>query len=233
MSPDYAATYDPDTDFDANYTRATAERIRREMAGGARVLELGCATGLMSSVLADGTIDLLGIDRSAAYLERARARGLSRAEFREGNLDALDYDLGTNFDHVLATNVLHELSDPVAFLRAAGERLAPGGLLHVTLQNPLSIHRLCALELGLIDSLTEISERGAQWGTRSLWTGAELEELAARAGLRTAVREGIMLKPLPNAMMSGLPESVIEGFIRVAVHLPEYCAMNYRVLVRE
>ena len=28
--------------------------------------------------------------------------------------------------------------------------LAPGGLLHLTLQNPHSIHRLCALELGLI-----------------------------------------------------------------------------------
>ncbi len=60
--------------------------------------------------------------------------------------------------------MLHELSDPVAFLRAAATFLAADGLLHLSLQNPRSIHRLCALELGMIASLTEISARGEQWG---------------------------------------------------------------------
>lgn len=230
MSPDYTDTYDPDTDFDAQYTLATARAVKRRISAGARVLELGCATGLMSSVLADGTIELLGIDRSGPYLERARARRLPRSEFREGDLDALGADLGAGFDHVLATNVLHELADPVAFLRSAATRLKPGGSLHVTLQNPDSIHRLCALELGMISSLTEISERGAQWGTRSLWTADQLQELAAEAGLRTCAREGIMLKPLPNSLMAQLPENVVEGFVLAAKHLPRHCAMNYLVL---
>lgn len=232
MTADYTGTYDPDADFDAHYTLATGRRIRQRVAAGARVLELGCATGLMSSVIADGTVDLLGVDRSAAYLARARARGLIRVEFREGDLDALDADLGADFDHVLATNVLHELLDPVAFLRAAGARLVGGGRLHLTVQNPHSIHRLCALELGMIDSLTEISARGEQWGTRALWTAAELEGLTAQAGLSVVAREGIMLKPLPNSLMAELPETVIEGFIRVADHLPNHCAMTYLVLER-
>jgi 2-polyprenyl-3-methyl-5-hydroxy-6-metoxy-1,4-benzoquinol methylase len=229
MSADYSDTYDPDVDFDSQYTLATARRIRERIHDGDRVLELGCATGLMTSVLADGRIELLGVDHSAAYLARARARDLASVEFREGDLDPLDGDLGEDFDHVLATNVLHELGDPVAFLRSAGSRLKPDGQLHLTLQNPHSIHRLCALELGMISSLTEISERGAQWGTRSLWTADELEALGAAAGLRTSVREGIMLKPLPNALMAALPESAIEGFDRAWKYLPESCAMTYLV----
>jgi 2-polyprenyl-3-methyl-5-hydroxy-6-metoxy-1,4-benzoquinol methylase len=228
---DYADTYDPDTDFDRHYTLATAQRIRAHVAAGARVLELGCATGLMTAAIADGSVAVLGVDRSGDYLRRARARGLPRAEFLQGDLEALP-DLGADFDHVLATNVLHELADPVAFLRCCRERLAPAGLLHVTLQNPRSIHRLCALELGMIDSLSAISNRGAQWGTRSLWTAEELAELAWRAGLATVAREGIMLKPLPNALMADLPEQVIEGFVRAAAHLPEHCAMTYLVLRR-
>jgi 2-polyprenyl-3-methyl-5-hydroxy-6-metoxy-1,4-benzoquinol methylase len=228
---DYTATYDPDVDFDRHYTLATARSIRTRLASGARVLELGCATGLMTAAIADGTIDVLGVDRSAAYLARAWARGLPRAEFREGDLEALP-DTGERFDHVLATNVLHELADPLGFLRECRERLGSEGLIHLTLQNPRSIHRLCALELGLIDSLGEISDRGAQWGTRALWTAEELQRLAAEAGLRTVAREGIMLKPLPNALMTELPEQVIEGFIRAATHLPEHCAMSYLVLRR-
>jgi 2-polyprenyl-3-methyl-5-hydroxy-6-metoxy-1,4-benzoquinol methylase len=237
---DYTDTYDPDTDFDRHYTLATARRIReriaeqaarRQPAGSSkpRVLELGCATGLMSSAIADGTVSVLGVDRSETYLERARARGLPDARFERGDLERLP-ETAERFDHVLATNVLHELGDPLAFLRACRARLARGGLVHVTLQNPLSIHRLCALELGLIESLQEVSERGSQWGTRALWSAQELQALAGEAGLRTVAREGIMLKPLANAGMATLDERTIEGFIRAAPHLPEHCAMNYLVL---
>jgi 2-polyprenyl-3-methyl-5-hydroxy-6-metoxy-1,4-benzoquinol methylase len=232
MTADYTATYDPDADFDGRYTLATAARIGGRITAGARVLELGCATGLMTSVLADGTIEVLAIDRSVEYLERARARRLPGAEFRQGNLAALHADIGGDFDHVLATNVLHELLDPIGFLRAARECLAPEGLLHLTVQNPRSIHRLCALELGLISSLTEISDRGERWGTRALWTAEELVRLGSDAGLATLAREGIMLKPLPNALMAELPDSVIEGFVRASGHLPEHCAMTYLVLGR-
>lgn len=228
---DYAATYDPETDFDRHYTLATARRIRERVRPGDRVLELGCATGLMTAALADVGLDVVAIDRSSAYLERARARGLAGVRFVEADLEALP-ETGERFDHVLATNVVHELTDPPAFLRACGERLGPSGLLHVTLQNPDSIHRLCAVELGLIESVTEISARGEQWGTRALWTRADLEMLAERSGLRVIAREGVMLKPLPNRLMADLTDDVIEGFIRAAGHLPEHCAMNYLVLAR-
>lgn len=229
---DYAGTYDPDTDFDRHYTLATARRINERLAAGARVLELGCATGLMTSSIADGSVTVLAVDRSEDYLERARARGLPGTRFILGDMDDLDAlgDIARDFDHILATNVLHELGDPLAFLGACRERLAPDGLLHLTLQNPSSIHRLCALELGLIGSLSEISERGAQWGTRGLWSAEELQELAAVAGLRCLAREGILLKPLPNAQMAQLSEEVLEGFARAAQHLPDHCAMNYLLL---
>jgi hypothetical protein len=75
-----------------------------------------------------------------------------------------------------------------------------------------------------------VSERGNQWGTRALWSAQQLAGLAAEAGLEVQAREGVMLKPLPNSLMAELPETVIEGFIRAAVHLPEVCAITYLVL---
>ncbi len=94
MSAGYGDSYDPDGDFDRHYTLATARRIKERISAGARILELGCGTGLMSSLLADGTVELLGVDHSATYLERARERGLPGAEFRVGDLDVLDRALG-------------------------------------------------------------------------------------------------------------------------------------------
>jgi ubiquinone/menaquinone biosynthesis C-methylase UbiE len=233
---DYADTYDPDTDFDRFYTIATGRQIAGHIHPGEHVLELGCATGLMSSVVLDRSTpqSWLGLDRSEAFLDRARSRDLASARFITGDLDKLAaaHLPAGYYNHVLATNVLHELADPVGFLRVAARLLTSTGLIHVSLQNPHSIHRVCALEMGLIGSLDEISDRGSQWGTRGLWTASELHDLGTQAGLRVHSRAGVMLKPLPNSLMSQLPEDVIEGFIRGAAQLPESCAMTYLVFGR-
>lgn len=224
---DYAATYDPDTDFDRHYTLATAERICARLRPGARVLELGCATGLMTERFVEAGATVTVVDRSETYLDRLRVRGLAGVTIMHADLD--DLPATGAFDHVVLANVLHELADPVAILADARARLAPGGLVHTTLQNPRSIHRLAALELGLIDDLTDVAERGRQWGTRSLYFADELADMGRAAGLTEHAREGVVLKPLPNAEMAALPPQAVEGLIRVARHLPEHCAMNLLV----
>ncbi len=229
---DYTGVYDPDTDFDRRYTVATAARIAERVEPGQRVLELGCATGLMTGALAEAGARVTAIDRSEGYLARARERLGERATLIRAGLEDEGWEAqaGAGFDHVLACNLIHELDDPVALLARARAVLAPHGLVHLTLQNPDSIHRLVALEMGLIDDLRDISERGRRYGTLGLWTAGELEDLARDAGLGVVTREGVMLKPLPNSMMAALPADVLDGFERAARHLPGHCAMTYLVL---
>jgi SAM-dependent methyltransferase len=227
-TPDYSAAYDPDRDFDAVYTRATGRRIAAGVAPGARVLELGCASGLMTAQLAEVAGELIAVDRSGPYLERLRARRLLGV--RAVLADVEDYRPVGRFDHVVAANLLHEVGDPGALLRRARGWLSPGGRIHVTLPNPRSLHRLVALEMGLIDSLDALSERGARFGTRRALDADALSELARGAGLRVRERGGILLKPLPNAQMAALDPAVLEGFERAARHLPDHCAMTYLAL---
>jgi SAM-dependent methyltransferase len=231
---DYSAIYDPDTDFDARYTMATVRRIAERVAPGDRVLELGCATGLMTAHLAEMGARVTGVDRSGAYLARARARLGDRATFVEAVLDAPGWEdlVGDGFDHVLLCNLVHELPDPVGLLRRVADVLGPAGLVHLSLQNPDSIHRLVAVEMGLIEDVREVSARGERFGTLGLWGADDLAHLAREAGLGVVGWEGVMLKPLPNGMMAELPPEVLDGFERAARHLPAHCAMNLLVLAR-
>lgn len=231
---DYSEIYDPDTDFDARYTMATVRRIAERVAPGDRVLELGCATGLMTAHLAGQGARVTGVDRSGAYLGRARARLGDRATFIRAGLDEPGWEglAGGGFDHVLVCNLIHELPDPAGLLTRAAALLAPAGLVHLSLQNPDSIHRLVAVEMGLIDDVRQVSDRGDRFGTLGLWGVDDLARLARRAGLGVVAWEGVMLKPLPNGMMAGLPPEVLEGFERAARHLPAHCAMNLLVLAR-
>lgn len=230
MTTDYAATYDPELDFDRHYSLATVQRIVTRVRPGDRVLELGCATGLMTAELAAAGARVTAVDRSPAYLARLQAKGIDGVDLVEADLGALPPT--DDHEHIVLANVLHELDDPVAVLREAASRLVPGGLAHLTLQNPRSIHRLAALELGLLDDIAEVAERGRQWGTKRLFEADELAALGAAAGLEEIHREGVLLKPLPNAQMAELPDEAVDGLIRVARHFPDHCAMNYLVMHR-
>ncbi len=234
MTVGYATTYDPDVDFDRWYTRASAGRIARWMAPGERVLELGCATGAMTTAFARTGALVVALDHAWPYLMRLRLRdsgAVPAPVLVMADIERLPIRPGC-FDHVVAANVIHELDEPGAFLRRCRDSLGEDGLLHVTHQNPASLHRLVAKEMGLIEDLSSVSARGSAFGTRRLHTADELALMAARAGLHQVHREGIMLKPLPNALMEQLPDEVVEGFVRAGHLDPERCAINYLVFDR-
>ena len=229
-SHDYSAIYDPDTDFDAWYTRSTVALIRPYLRPGDGVLELGCATGLMTSLLAPAGVAITGIERSVEYLALARARSLSNSTFIEADLAT--YETTDRFDHVLATNLLDEFDDPTWLLRRIAGWLAPRGLLHATVPNPDSIHRLAAIAEGMIDDTSVLSERAVRFGTCRVWPADAFRDLAAASGLEVVATGGVTLKPYPNAVMARLPQAALDGLARAAELLPDYAALHYTVFGR-
>src|SRR3546814_3581288 len=153
----YDDRYDPDTDFDRWFTVGTGRAISPWIRSGDRVLELGCATGLMSVSLVAAGASVTGVDRSDAYLERARARGIPGAEFLQG--EVTDLALGRQFDHVVATNLAQEVREPSALMAVVAAHLRPGGLTHLTVPNPRSLHRLVGVEMGLLEEIGRASCR--------------------------------------------------------------------------
>ena len=111
---------------------------------GERVLDVGCGTADVLSVLPD--VEYIGFDISEAYVARAQARWGSRGRFFAQHLDGETLrSLGT-FDVVLATGVLHHLTDHEAttLFDLLAPALTPGGRIvtvdgcYVDRQNPIA-----------------------------------------------------------------------------------------------
>jgi 2-polyprenyl-3-methyl-5-hydroxy-6-metoxy-1,4-benzoquinol methylase len=228
---DYSALYDPDTDVDRHYTRATGTRVRRWFRPGDAVLELGCATGAMTALLAARPVRIEAVERSAAYVARARERRLPRTTIHQGDIP--EATPAGPFEHIVATNLINELPDPGAFLAHCADRLAAGGLLHLTANNPRSLHRLVAREMGLLEDLHAVSDRGARYPSAPLFDAETIEALARAAGLHCVHREGIVVKPLTNAQLAALPDAVIDGLDALTRELPGHGALNYFIFVAE
>ena len=118
--------------------RALAPWLRHLAAGcheGRRVsaLDIGCGVGRWSLRLARSGCRVTGVDISSRMVVCARARAAATrgdCEFIVAN--AIDLDLGRQFDFILCVTVLQHILDPVGARRAIGRmtaHLAPGGTL--------------------------------------------------------------------------------------------------------
>jgi SAM-dependent methyltransferase len=106
--------------------------------GGTRVLDLGCAGGRNTVVLAEQGFDVWALDAAAAMVERVRERLVpivgaeaSRDRVVRGRMDALPWGAGT-FDLVVSLGVMHSARSRAEWDRGADETvrvLGPGGRL--------------------------------------------------------------------------------------------------------
>jgi magnesium-protoporphyrin O-methyltransferase len=107
---------------------------------GARILDAGCGTGVMASLLARRGADVVAIDLSPTLVglarERAAQRGGRQPDFRVG--DMLSPDLGA-FDHVVAMDSLihYRAPDIVAALARFAPRTTGSLLFTVAPRTPL------------------------------------------------------------------------------------------------
>lgn len=91
---------------------------------GERILDLGCGTGRLTALIAASGAEVIGLDRSAAMVEQARA-SYPHIEFVVS--DAANFRLERSVDAVFSNATLHWITRPEAPVARVWEALRPGG----------------------------------------------------------------------------------------------------------
>jgi len=125
--------------FDAHLVQDLGYRVPERLAellrpalgiGPARVLDLGCGTGLAGAALAGPGIELVGVDLSPAMLQQASRRGIYARLLQADVLEALAQGAAGEYAAVVAADVfiyigeLGDVFEGVARALAAGGRFA-------------------------------------------------------------------------------------------------------------
>jgi SAM-dependent methyltransferase len=124
---------------DPTFTRwREAYLDRLALAPGARVLDLGCGTGVVARGIAARpgfTGQVVGLDQSPRLIEAARRlaseEGLAdRVGFEVGDAQELPYPAAA-FDAVVAHTTISHVGEPLALLMEAARVVRPGGRIAI------------------------------------------------------------------------------------------------------
>lgn len=127
---DEAAGWDDDPAV-RTYAAAAFRSLNETLASrgvpwvGARVLDFGCGTGLLTAAMAEHAREVVGLDASVAMIDVLRAKAAPNVRAVAGDLEALE--LGA-FDLITCSSVCAFLPDYPATVAALVGRLVPGGL---------------------------------------------------------------------------------------------------------
>jgi ubiquinone/menaquinone biosynthesis C-methylase UbiE len=106
------------------------ELVRQAVAIDARVLDIGTSTGANLRMLRDlGFHQVTGLDKSDDAIRFCDEKGLGHVE--KGDVCALPFP-DSNFDLVLATDIIEHVDDDDRALMEIARVLKPGGRLLVT-----------------------------------------------------------------------------------------------------
>lgn len=206
-----AQRYSASTRQEYEATGMICERIPR----GARVLDIGCGTGSISSlVIAECDAKLTGIEPDPERAAACRARGLDIVCAYYDDETAAQ--LGA-FDVIMFADVVEHVPDPVSLLERAAQHLTPNG--RVIVSTPNVAH--WTVRLNLLRGHFDYQSIGIMDATHLRWfTSRTIDRVVEAAGL--TVDEHDWTSGTWMSVYRGIPsrfrKSLVRSLVRIAPH---------------
>jgi len=223
----YAAQYAHlESEWDLVYYLNIEYRVRQFLPYFQKgtALELGTGGGHCTAQLAPHFTAMDSVEGSALLAQRLRDRGLpANVVLHVAYFET--FVPQQRYDNIFLIQVLEHLDDPVAILQRCVSWLNPGGRILVTVPNAQSIHRLAAVEMGLLLTAETLNEVDLSAGHQRVYTPATLSRDLQLAGLKLVHRGGLFVKPLSNSQIAKQwNEQMIRAFHDIALALPDHAA---------
>lgn len=202
----------------------------------ASVMEIGCGFDQLFSHVEDLTVikkwtivEPADIFSSTA---REKLKHDKRVEVIQDFVENIVTDANLfNVDLCICAGLLHEVEHPSQILQAAKNSLNKNGVLHISVPNAKSFHRMLAVEMELIESPYQFSDRNVALSQHHVFDADLLRQLVENEGLNTVEDGGYFIKPFTHSQMEkvieAIDESISEGLWRMGCRYPELASEIY------
>lgn len=212
-----AKTFSMRTGFNGRLEKYRIMTIRSILKNG-RVLDVGCADGLMAMGLAQNIDFITAIDGSQELVDRARQLELKNVEFICTLFE--EFRPQKKFDSIILSDILEHIDNPRHLLSLSKEWVKDDGVICILCPNAGSIHRRVGVLAGMLNNVYDLNETDLRVGHRRVYDMELLTQEVSHHGLRVLKYGGMFLKPLSNDQMDQLPDAVVDAFYEIGRGLP-------------
>jgi len=193
---------------------------------GDLALELGPASGYMTKHLVNDFKNLHIIEGSELLLKEIPDYSNVKKTYSLFE----DFETDVRYDTIIMSHVLEHVSDTLMVLNKIKAWLKEDGVFLVSVPNAKSIHRLAAVEMGMLTSIYELNSRDKELGHYRVYDLDSLTNDIQFAGFTIREKGGIFLKPLSNGQIeNNWNDQMIDGFYKLGKKFKENCAEIYAV----
>lgn len=202
------------------------------------ILEVGCGTNPLYDYFPD--FELLTILEPSKLFHDITVEDIAkknlgdRVEIFENYFeDAIDEVDAREYDLIIISALLHEVPDLDKFFTRLKELVKPGTVVHIDVPNGNSLHRLLAVEMGLIKSQMEMSNLNIQYQQNRVFDLKSLEKLATDYDFTIIEKGSYFIKPFTHAQMQKMIDNeiidtkVLDGFYKLIKYLPDFGSEIY------
>lgn len=219
------------------YRRRLVKSAIAQYAGeGGAILEIGCGLNPLFTDYHD-ELSFVVVEPAAHCYENARALAEKYTNvscchgFFEDVVGQLE---GKRFDLIICSSLLHEVEDPRLLLHNIGCLCGQETTVHINVPNAVSLHRLLAREMGLLEDVHQLSDSNMILQQHSVFDMGSLTELVTGEGFRVVDSGSFFLKPFTHRQMQQgldagiLTEAVMDALDRIcASEMKEYGSEIY------
>jgi SAM-dependent methyltransferase len=195
------------------------------------ILEVGCGTNPLYDYFTD--FELLTILEPSKLFFDMTVEDIAKKNlgnkveiFDKYFEDAVDQLDAQHYDMIIISALLHEIPDLDKFFNRLKELVKPGTVVHIDVPNGNSLHRLLAVEMGLIQSQMEMSDLNIQYQQNRVFDLNSLEKLVSDYDFNVIEKGSYFVKPFTHAQMQKMIDNdiidtkVLDGFYKLIKHLP-------------
>lgn len=189
------------------------------------ILELGPAEGLMTDLLVKLDDKLTVIEGSEVFANDLKKKYPNIAVI-QGLFEAVELD--EKFDNIILGHVLEHVENPEVILNKVKGWLKPDGLVFCAVPNAKSLHRQAAVEMGLIDSIYEMSDKDKHHGHLRIYNAEQLWTEFSNQNFTILSKGGYWLKPLSDRQIEeSWTNEMLDAFMKLGELYPDIAAEIY------
>ena len=196
------------------------------------ILEVGCGVNPLFDFFTD--FELLTILEPTKLFYDKAVEDISKNKLGEkvelfNNFfeDAIQTVDSRTYDLIIISALIHEIGDLTSFFFRLKELVKPGTVVHIDVPNGNSLHRLLAVEMGLIKSQMEMSDFNIQFQQNRVFDLNSLEKLVKDYDFEVIEKGSYFIKPFTHAQMQTMMDNkiidtkVLDGFYNLIKYFPD------------